>query len=1249
MRLFTKVAVYLLGATCLFAQSDRGTITGTVADPSGAVVPNASISIKNTDNGQVYDAGTSTTGNFTVPVPVGKYTLTVTVNGFKKFVRENLEVVVATDTRQDVVLQVGQQTETVTVSESAPLLKTESGEMSHTVTANQLDDLPIMFLGGSTGAGTGAIRNPLNMAYLLPGVEYSSNNELRVNGLPSSSEAIRIEGQDSTNGLWRELTTMTQGGVDAIQEVSVQTSNYAAEYGQAAGGYFNFTMKSGTNQFHGSGYDYFVNEVFNAGLPWTNAGVTNSKKAGQLIRNPVRQNDWGFTIGGPVAIPKVYDGHNKTFFFFNLEQFRQSKTINNTTYTVPTAAYQTGDFSLAEGAKVIATDSAGQALYNNEIFNPTTNFTQPDGSITRTPFLGNKIPLTSMDQTFAKVQAYFPQPNLPGVVNNYQAPAYSTFTHYTNPSFKVDESLSPTIKISGYYSHLVNTSPNADGIAMPLPAIAPTHNVSHTIRLNYDQTVRPTLLLHLGIGYLQTYNPSLVPPTPGFSEATSLGLTGYYNNTFFPNIGGLNAAVNGGTNLPIGGGGLGATNTRLWEEKPTANASLTWVKGNHTFKFGGELYIDGFPDHSLYRTNGNFGVSGNETADPWQNGQFLAGNTTGFPYASFFLGQIDSISLSPPTQTKLGNHGIGLYAQDSWKVTRKLTVDIGLRYDYQTYLREQYGRMQDGAFSTLNTKINRNGAVVYEGTCKCNFAENYPFDIGPRLGIAYQLDSKTVLRGGVGLSYSTTANNAFLSYNVADYYSFAPNGFGQPVITNLAAGNPYPNLVWPNFDQNKFPFQTTCPVGQSKYQSSTACYNPQSPFISQDKNTRPTRVFQWSIGVQREVQRNIVVEANYVGNRGAYETSPNLAALNYDALNLSDLTGLGINLNSASDRTMLTLPLNSPAAFQRGFGLPYLGFPNTLPLEQALRPEPQWAGVPPFLGPPIGDSWYDSLQTKVTKRYSHGLEIQGSYTYAKELTLGANSDTNYFTPGAPPVNDVFNRKLQKQLSSLAFPNALIISGTYKTPGLEADSTAKKMLSNVIKGWTIGAVMRYQSGSLLQTPLSNNQLMTELGRGAFSGPLLNNPAIWGGGATFQNTVAGANRFAIQNPNCHCFDPRASLALSPGAWSDAPAGQFGTDAPFYNGYRWQRVPAENMSFGRVFSMGKESRYQLQVRAEFQNVFNRLQLPRPSTGNPSATTGCSGGCSTAAGAVNIYTAGFGYMNTTGGGGDQPRSGQMVARFTF
>src|SRR5262249_19556999 len=192
-------------------------------------------------------------------------------------------------------------------------------------------------------SGLGNIRNPLAAVQLLPGARISSDYILRINGMPSSSQSINLEGQDATNGFYKSRTQINQAGVEAIQEVAIQTSNFAAEYGQAGGGYFNYTMKSGTNQFHGSAYDYFVNEALNAGLPFTNAGAVNPAKAGQHIRNPIRQNDFGFTIGGPIRIPKIYNGRDRTFFFFNFEQFRQSTVTTNTIAIVPQAAQRRRD------------------------------------------------------------------------------------------------------------------------------------------------------------------------------------------------------------------------------------------------------------------------------------------------------------------------------------------------------------------------------------------------------------------------------------------------------------------------------------------------------------------------------------------------------------------------------------------------------------------------------------------------------------------------------------------------------------------------------------------------------------------------------------------------------------------------------------------------------------------------------------------------------------------------------------------
>src|SRR6516162_593990 len=327
-------AFSLLTAVTLVAQSNQGTITGTISDPAGAVVPTAQIEVRNTETGVVYRGGTSGTGNYVLAMPSGTYEITVTAAGFKKFVQQNVQVISATDTRKDVILEIGAANEQVTVTETASLLKTESGELSHLVTTKDADELPVLTItgGGVSFLSTmGDIRNPLEVVNLLPGVNFTNDNAMVVNGLPSNSEAIHIEGQEATGNIWKAVQQLSQGAsVDAIQEVSVQTSNFSAEYGQVGGGYFNFTMKSGTNQFHGAGYDYFVNEALNAGLPFTDAGTQNPAKAGQHIRNAVRRNDYGFTVGGPIRIPKLYNGSNRTFFFVNFEQFRESRTISNT-------------------------------------------------------------------------------------------------------------------------------------------------------------------------------------------------------------------------------------------------------------------------------------------------------------------------------------------------------------------------------------------------------------------------------------------------------------------------------------------------------------------------------------------------------------------------------------------------------------------------------------------------------------------------------------------------------------------------------------------------------------------------------------------------------------------------------------------------------------------------------------------------------------------------------------------------------
>jgi hypothetical protein len=1238
---WVSICTALLAITA-FAQSNQGTITGTISDPSGAVIATAQIEVKNSDTGAVYRGGTSATGNYVIPVPAGKYELDVTATGFKKYIAQNIQVVVATDTRKDVNLEVGQATDVVTVTESAPLLKTESGEMSHLITVDQANQLPVLTIsgGGYTGASTmGNIRNPLQSSLLLPGVTFGNDQSLVVNGLPSNSEAIRIEGQDSTGTIWKVYQQRGQpAGVDAIQEVAVQTSNFAAEYGQVGGGYFNFTMKSGTNQFHGSGYSYFVNEALNAGLPWTDAGTTQGPtKAGQHLRNPVRRFDWGFTIGGPIRIPKVYNGTNRTFFFVNFEQYREDRLINNGITNVPTQAYRNGDFSnagcfsfnnvtgacntppvaLTSGGQQVR-DPLGQALTYGQVFDP--NSTQlVNGFQVRTAYPNQRIPVTQFDPVAVNIQNMLPLPNAPGLINNYNVPGYINWTRTPTISFKIDHSVSSTIKLSWFWSHYSYNQANSNGFTQPFTSAVPSAFRNYTTRVNYDQSITPTLLLHVGIGYFHQMEPTI----PVAFDQTTLGLHGYYDTTLFPTIGGMNNGSTGGWGAQFGGVG-GSFKAIIWEQKPTANTNLTWVKGNHTFKYGGELTIEGYPEHNWWRTNGNFTFSNAETSEPWQNTQtgWNLPNGTGFQYASFVLGVPDSLATTPLTQTKLGNHLMGFYAQDSWKVTRKLTVDYGLRYDFQTYLKEQHGRFQVPSFTTPNPTVGgRLGAGIYEGygggRCNCEFAHNYPYAFGPRVGVAYQIDSKTVLRAGAGVTYGLTQTPAGTSYGVADYYTANAPGYGQtPVQGGLSAGNPYPNIVWPDFSPGKYPILTggTLP--------------PQGPPYYYNGAARPPRILQWSFGLQRELRRDLVVEATYVGNREVWGAAPYEDQIAANALTPDMLAHYGLSLSNAADRALLTSLIGgNQLATAHGILPAYNLMPANQNVAQQIRPVPQW-GTLGFvsLGPPIGKTWYDSLQTKATKRFSHGLSAEGSFVWSKALVNGTGAETGQFVAGIPQFNDIFNYGQNKQLNQLTRPYATVISGSYTTPKFAADSTGMKVLSHLVRDWQLGFLLRYQSAALISSPRSNNGIAAQLKR-------VDN--------TYWNYVPGSPMLAI-DPNCHCFNPQTTQALSGNAWTDAPAGTFGVSAPFYNNYRWQRQPAESMSFGRNFRMGHEGRYNMFIRAEFQNIFNRVFYSAPFTGatNPASVTTQAGG---------VLTGGYGVIATLGGAGAQPRQGQVVARFTF
>ena len=1221
--LWMVAAVILLGASQpALAQSDRGTITGTVTDPTGAVVPNAAVTLNNPSTAAKYQTVTTATGNYTLPsLPVGRYNLTVAAPGFSQYIQEGIDVDVAQTARVDIVLKVGSATDSVTVEANAALLKTENAEQSVTVSGNTVDDLPLT-LGGNNLYGA---RNPLASLTLAPGTTQvvGTNFQFRVNGSTDTARFL-LDGQDiTTQGMFSEHLSESHPSVEALQETTIESSNFAAEYGQVQGGLVNFTTRGGTNQFHGTVYDYNTNEAYNAGRPFTNDGN------GHLIRPRQRNNDWGLSGGGPVWIPHLYNGHNRTFFFFNIDQFRNNEIVSGSMNTVPTVAYRNGDFSGALTGRTLGADPTGASILENMIYDPNSS-TVVNGNTVRAPFPNQIIPQSRMDPSALKIQSYVPLPTGPGIVNNF-AIVDKTGAYTTIPSLKIDQLVGAKTKISWYGGNWDNFTPKSagDGLPWPISNTRQFYTYTHTDRLTIDRTVTPTLLVHLAGGIMR-YNHIDASPTisSNFNAVGLLGIVGgvpnQNGNTGFPAIAGLSTAqggfavnnVSGGTGTTIGW----TSGTYDWDTKPTASGSATWVKGNHTYKAGIEWHRDAWT-WKPFSDAGSYTFSAAETGQPYLQSTSLNGGSVGYPYASFLLGGFDSASVHNTNQPQIRKAAWSFYVQDTWKITHRITLDYGIRYDYQFGWREMHGRS-----STFNATIpnpsagNLPGATAYEATCNCSFTKTYPFSIGPRLGLAFQINSKTVLRAGWGIVYGyTPVLNYFNTATVQvgwNTLAFSTGTFGTPA-GYLKTGLQYdPSLLTSNAMN---PGQQPVP----------GTINSPPSYLS-PQGGRPPRINQWNISVQREIFPNLTLEGGYIGNRSIWILGNNTYEPN--ALSIQGLAARGYNISLPSVQTLLTSAWNSPAAVAAGIKAPYAGYPLGLTVAQTLRPFPQFGNIG-VQWMDNGDSWYDALQVKLTKRTSHGLTVISSFSWQKELEFGINQP-----------NDVFNNSVNKSFSAYSQPYILAIGYSYKTPGV----TSSRLVRTAVRDWTFGGDLQYASGLPIESPCGQNNLQTLLFQTSNASISSGTNSTSCTSGTFMNRLSGQPLF-LHNLNSH-LDPNAVFALNPGAWSNPAAGTFGNAAAYYNDYRFERHPVEQMSLGRLFRI-KES-ITMEVRGEFFNVFNRRQMADPVSTNALAAQQVN--------AQGVPIAGFGYINSqslgngstlnnnTGLGGN-PRQGQLLLRFRF
>lgn len=1099
------VAWITLFAAVLFAQTDNGSIRGTVQDTSGAAVAGARVVAVNVDTGVQSTTVSGDAGNYNFPqVRPGTYRVEAEHAGFKRLIRENVRVDVAGVSALDLTLDVGGVSESVTVSDAAPQLRAESSDVVTSVNPKAFIDLPLNAAGG---------RAPESFIFLAPGTT-GSTFDAHINGSQTLSKEIQIEGITMTTaevgGDPRVLTLPPE----AIQEFSISTAVYSAEFGNTGGGIERFTIRSGTNNFHGTAYEFLRNDKLNA------RGFFNSE------RSILRQNEYGASVGGPIWIPKVYNGRNKSFFFFNVNWYKYRSGAINQIASVPTAAFRQGDLSALRNPD-------GSLI---QIYDPRTTRCDAAGNCTRDPFPNNQIPANRISSVSKAILAYVPNPTLPGILNNYPASGNSR-TDNRNYTMKFDHLFSSAHRISGSYNNGLNAD-NGPFAVLPHP-IASTRASSpgagqNTVRLSHDWTISPTVLNHFGAGFTRQ-RQLLVADEQGQNWPQKLGLKGVNNGPFpLVTISPFDAWANNQDLL--------STISATWAFAD----SLSVVRGKHNLKFG--------VDYRRYQNNfrqgersGAFNFSRNETAFP----STALRASTGNAFASFLLGEVDSGSLLINEVTRgMRFPYFATYAQDDWKVTSKLTLNLGLRWDLYIPITEV-----NNNYSIMDPTVpnpaagGRLGALVFAGTGPGRSGQSRLTNgtslnnFGPVIGLAWSVLPRVVVRTGYQISYYQTG--ALGGGNAK------PPSFGftaNPTFSSLDQGNTSAFNWDSGFPQN---FQRP-PIIDPGFGvgSGTTMWNSSA--------IEPSYTQSFNFTTQYQLASRWLLDVGYVGAK---------------ATRLS--TGV-FNINQVDPRylrygELLTRPIDDPAVIAAGFTRPYAGFQGSL--AQALRPFPQYQGIDTNRSENVGNSTYHSLQAKIEKQFSNGLFLLSSYTWSKTLTDSSSALSGFFSTSA---RDQYNRRLEKALSVFDVPHRLVMAFNYELPIGPGKPVANVSgpVGKVIGGWQVNGILNYQSGEPIGVGVNNTL------------PLFNSRNL-------PNVVPGVNPILADKGN---FDPARDLLLNSKAFTEPAPFTFGNAPSVLSNAR--TFGNYNEDFGIMKRTYFTEAINIEFRFEMFNAFNRVRFGAPAT---------------------------------------------------
>jgi Carboxypeptidase regulatory-like domain len=961
------------------AQTVLGTLTGRALDASGAAVANADVVATNTGTNLTYRTKTNEAGNYVIQqLPVGRYELSVEATGFRRYVRRNIELNVAQTLTIDANLEVGQVEQAVEVTAEVTTLQTSTSDLGTTIQRNKLVDLPL-FVGGN-------VRNLEQFIFLAPGVTGDTGNT-QISGSPNRAKEVLVDGIAST-GIESGGVIPGSGrpSVETIGEFRLLRANFNAEYGRTGGGVQIFTTRSGTNDLHGSVFDYLRNDKFDA------RGFFQPRRAVN------RQNEFGAVLGGPVVLPKLYDGRNKTFFFFVYSGFRFRQGAPNSIQSLIPLDYRQGDFS----------------RFGNLIYDPATTQSTPTG-IVRQPFPNNRIPADRISPISAKILAQVPSPSSNALFNNYTSVGRGA-TDSNQFNVKLDHAFSEVNRISGYYYQDKYDGREPEIIPGPATRARSSGSRNYWARITHDYVLSPTVLNHINLGFTR-FKTTIESYSVDQNWPTQLGLTGVNTgpNNSFPCIDFVSSGYVSLGDVNCNSRTLQANNSLQF------NDNFSVIRGSHSFKFGVDYRLMETNGIDIYQGAGVFQFNALETA--------LPGNAnTGNAIASFLLGTVDrgilrDFAYYPRNRYKY----FALYAQDDWKATRKLTINYGLRYDVFFPRYEKNDNLSSFDPTIPNPAAGgRLGALAFLGdgpgrNGRNSFADTYWKAFGPRLGIAYQLTDKTVLRSGYGIYYAQGNANAGLRDSLSASSGFAAN----PTFASTDQG------VTAAFNWNNgFPQNYVRPPVIDPSAANGAALRP----ILRDDG-RPPYFQNWSFTIEREIVPRFNVELTYLGTKGT--------RLGSGLIQLNELNPSYLSLGT----TLLSRPFNSPEAIAAGIASPYPGFTGSV--AQALRPYPQYLDLSNRSNP-SGGSTYHALQTQVSIRSLAGLDVQMAYTFAKTI-----SDSDILAGGGPAGQTTYNRRLEKAIATTDVPHVFALSYSYELPFMRSNRW--------IGGWVLTGIHQYSTG------------------------------------------------------------------------------------------------------------------------------------------------------------------------------------------